>query len=414
MRFSSQIPLFRSISRISIAGIGSFARFRSQNRFFIGCFRERSSLGSQNRNGSRTCSLSRRSIMCADLVDNGLLPFAAAAHDIFNMRTNRRSMVTWDSDDDGEITNNFDLFYSTSKGKNISDKDICSAYIEMLCSSGNLAEAVSLLRHLQNRQTHVSLNVYNILLSLAAEANNFSLFSKIFKYLLTSKVPPDFTSYCNVAKAFQKVDDSELLLKFIRDVSEITCDREPTVVNRIVFAVGDSGQIDKSLMIFEELKKIQFDVNVVTFNTVLGILGRSGQVDRMLSEFTQMKDLGYSPDLVTYNTVINCLRRMGKFGLCKDFAREMFEKGINMDLRTYTAVIDGLGRAGHVEEALNMFSEMKKSQQPSIYIYRALISDLKRAGKFELALNLSEEMNSTSSKLIGPKDFKPKQKVKMS
>lgn len=127
-----------------------------------------------------------------------------------------------------------------------------------------------------------------------------------------------------------------------------------------------------------------------------------------------MKDLGYSPDLVTYNTVINCLRRMGKFGLCKDFAREMFEKGINMDLRTYTAVIDGLGRAGHVEEALNMFSEMKKSQQPSIYIYRALISDLKRAGKFELALNLSEEMNSTSSKLIGPKDFKPKQKVKMS
>lgn len=59
MRFSSQIPLFRSVSRISIAGIGSFARFRSQNRFFIGCFRERSSLGSQNRNGSRTCSLSR-------------------------------------------------------------------------------------------------------------------------------------------------------------------------------------------------------------------------------------------------------------------------------------------------------------------------------------------------------------------
>uniref|UniRef100_A0A6V7QRH3 Pentatricopeptide repeat-containing protein n=1 Tax=Ananas comosus var. bracteatus TaxID=296719 RepID=A0A6V7QRH3_ANACO len=266
MRFSSQIPLFRSVSRISIAGIGSFARFRSQNRFFIGCFRERSSLGSQNRNGSRTCSLSRRSIMCADLVDNGLLPFAAAAHDTFNMRTNRRSMVTWDSDDDGEITNNFDLFYSTSKSKNISDKDICSAYIEMLCSSGNL-EAVSLLRHLQNRQTHVSLNVYNILLSSAAEANNFSLFSKIFKYLLTSKVSLILLLTAMLQRLFR----------------------------RIVFAVGDSGQIDKSLMIFEELKKIQFDVNVVTFNTVLGILGRSGQVDRMLSEFTQMKDLGYSP-----------------------------------------------------------------------------------------------------------------------
>ncbi|KAL6620433.1 hypothetical protein ACP70R_035572 [Stipagrostis hirtigluma subsp. patula] len=287
-----------------------------------------------------------------------------------------------------------------------------TAYVERLCRSGNLPDAVKVLRHLRYEQAHVGLHTFNMLLQHTAEANNFILFSKVFRYLLVSKLAPDSTSYVNVAKALQKLDDCELILKFVREILEITHDREPTVINRIIFATAKYGHVDKSLIIFEELKKDRSNLDVVTFNTILDMLGKAGRVDQMLHEVRLMEELGHPPDIVTYNTVINCLRRLGKLDQCKVFAGEMSERGITPDLRTYTALIDSFGRAGHITDALEMFDQMKNSHKPSIYVYRALISNLKKAGRFELAQKLSEEMNSSASDLLGPEDLKQKLKGK--
>uniref|UniRef100_A0A0E0A0S9 Pentacotripeptide-repeat region of PRORP domain-containing protein n=1 Tax=Oryza glumipatula TaxID=40148 RepID=A0A0E0A0S9_9ORYZ len=310
--------------------------------------------------------------------------------------------------DDDEVLEAFNRDCCTNAGAGVLDDSASTAYVEKLCISGNLPDAVQILRHLHDRKIHVGLGTFNLLLEQTGEVNNFVLFAKVFRYLLLSKIAPDLTSYTNVAKALQKLDDYELILKFVRQVMEITHDRDPTVMNRIVFTTAKYGQIDKCLIIFEELKKDQRGLDVVTFNTILDMLGKAGRVDQMLQEVKLMDELGHSPDIVTYNTVINCLRRLGRLDQCKIFAREMVERGIDPDLRTYTALIDIFGRAGHITEALEMFDQMKRSHQPSIYVYRALISDLKKAGQFELAQKLSEEMKTSASELLGPEDFKQK------
>ncbi|TVU19880.1 hypothetical protein EJB05_36058, partial [Eragrostis curvula] len=297
---------------------------------------------------------------------------------------------------------------STTTASNASDDSACTAYVEKLCRSGNLLDAVRVLRHLGDEQRHVGLHTFNMLLQQTAEANIFALFTKVFRYLLLSKLAPDENSYINVAKALQKLDDCELILKFIGEILEITHDRDPTVMNRIIFATAKYGNIDKCLIIFQELKKDRSRLDVVTFNTILDALGKAGRVDQMLHELNVMEEHGHSPDVVTYNTIINCLRRLGQLHMCKRFATEMFSKGITPDLRTHTALIDSLGRAGHIADALEMFEKMKKSHQPSIYVYRALISNAKKAGQYELAQKLSEEMNSSASDLLGPEHFKQK------
>ncbi|KAJ6841803.1 SPX domain-containing membrane protein-like [Iris pallida] len=322
-----------------------------------------------------------------------------------------RLFTTKGSVNQQEVMKAFQHFLSSvTDVTTLSMKEMCNIYIENLVRSGNLTDSVYLLGYLHSREIHLDLITYNILLNAASEANSFDIFAEIFKKLLLSSMPPDFTSYVNAAKAFHKMSDTNQLLKFIRDVSEITTDREPTVMNRIIFITAKSGQLDKSLLLFTELKNLKARMDTVTFNTVLLMLGRAGIVDQMLSEFRLMKDLGHSPDIITYNTLINCLRRLGRFDMCKDFAKEMVERGINFDLRTYTALIDAFGRAGHVNDAMRIFSEMRKSQCPSVYVYRAMISNLRKAGKFELALNLLEDMNSNTVKLIGPEEFKRKKK----
>ncbi|KAI5022226.1 hypothetical protein ZWY2020_058956 [Hordeum vulgare] len=277
-------------------------------------------------------------------------------------------------------------------------------------SVADLTEVAGILRRLRDEQISLGLSTFNLLLKRACEADDFALFAKVFRHLLLSKAAPDLTSYMCVARAIGGLDDSELLLGFVREVLEITNGRGPTVANRIVFAVGTYGHLDKCLIVFEELKKDRRCLDVVTFNTVLDMLGKVGRVDEMLCEVKLMEELGISPDIVTYNTVINCLRRLGRLGLCKSFAREMFERGISPDLRTYTALIDCFGRAGHIADALEAFEQMKKSHQPSIYVYRALISDMKKAGRFELAEKLADEMNSSAPDLLGPEDFRQKSK----
>ncbi|RLM97719.1 pentatricopeptide repeat-containing protein [Panicum miliaceum] len=315
-----------------------------------------------------------------------------------------------DNDDDYEAIEAFKHYCSTTASSSASDASASTAYVEKLCKSGNLLDAVRVVRHLRDEQIHVSLHTFNMLLQQAAEANGFALFAKVFRYLLLSKLAPDSTSYMNVAKALQKLDGCELILKFVREILEITQDRDPTVMNRIIFATAKYGDIDKSLIIFEELKKDRTSLDVVTFNTILDMLGKAGRVDQMLHEVKLMEELGHYPDIVTYNTIINCLRRLGRLDLCKRFAGEMLERGVNPDLRTYTALINSFGQAGHITEALEMLDEMKMSHKPSVYVYRALISDLKKAGQFELAQKLSEEMNSSASDLFGPEDFKQKNK----
>lgn len=302
-------------------------------------------------------------------------------------------------------------FVSSANDETVSRKKLYSSYIEKLCESGNIADAVLVLKHLRDRNIHVDINSYNIVLATLCKDDQFDVFSEIFRTLLLSRLPPDSTSYDSVAKALCKASEPDLL-KFIGEVAEITFNRDPTVINRIIFVAAESGQITKSTKIFEVMKNLNLKMDTVTFNTVLACLGRAGQVDKMLAEFSSMKDLGYIPDAITYNTLVNCLRRLGRLELCKLFAQEMLDKGFEMDLQTYTALIDVLGRAGHVRDAMRMFDELKKLHNPSIYVYRSLISNLKKAGKFDIALDLWEEMNSPNSKLIGPKDFKEKKKWK--
>ncbi|MQM05701.1 hypothetical protein Taro_038513 [Colocasia esculenta] len=303
------------------------------------------------------------------------------------------------------VEETFDLFLSTIK-EHCPIKDVCHSYVEELCRSGKLQDVKHLLGHFRTRHIHPSLKTYNYLLAAASEVNDFSLVCYVFKDLLHSRSPPDLSSYTILVKSFNKVDNPQAILGFTLELSEITADKDPTVMNRIIFILGKVGQIDTALMIYEGLKNHNCKMDTVTFNTVLALLGKVGQLNRMLSEFSLMKELGHTPDFVTYNTIINSLRRFGRLDLCSLFIKEMSDKGIELDVLTYTAIIDGFGRAGRTEDAVRVLDEMKKFRlQPSIYVYRALIDNLKKSGKLDLANRLLEEMKSVASKLLGPRDI---------
>ncbi|PON95186.1 Pentatricopeptide repeat [Trema orientale] len=320
---------------------------------------------------------------------------------------NSRSFTTKTSPNEEEVVLN-EIFAATATGDALrSTSEICNAYIDKLCRSGNLSAAARFLKSLHDKHVFIGSNAYEALLAAASKKNDIGLVSQVFIDAIGSSEPWPPTSYLYIAKAFAKTNDYTRLFRFIKDVVELTFP-SLKVLNRIILAFAEYRQIDQALLIFNQIKSLKCKPDLIMYNVILDILGRAGRVDKMLHEFSSMKEAGISPDVVSYNTLLNSLKKVGRVDICAVHFKEMGDNRIQPDLLTYTALIDCFGRSGNVEESLRLYNEMKARQiRPSIYIYRSLVNNLRKMGKLELAMSLLKEMNScTRSDLAGPKDFK--------
>lgn len=305
--------------------------------------------------------------------------------------------------------------YSTeaSPGIKIVTKEVLKEFLAAVkntpASSANVYSYTDkVLNILNDKNIVVSLDAYNLILEEAS--HDIDLTCQVFKKLLLSCKSPSATSCLKFAKAFTKEKDCVELLRFLEEISEImSSSTSSSFINKIIFAFAKCGQKDKSLVIFDHLRRQRYGPDLVTYNIVLDILGHMGRVDEMLNVFSSIKDTGLIPDTVSYNTLMNGLRKVGRFDVCFVYYKEMTDNGIEPDLLTYTVLIEIFGRSGSVEDSLKYFKEMKKKGiLPSVFIYRSLIQNLNKTGKVELAKELLEELNSSSTCLAGPGDFKRK------
>ncbi|PPD69498.1 hypothetical protein GOBAR_DD33626 [Gossypium barbadense] len=327
---------------------------------------------------------------------------------------NYNSLATQAARDDEGMADEFlNQILATYRNAPNSSKERCNAYVHKLCKAGNLSTAIRLLQSLRDNNIFIP-NAYNTLLAAAAERNQVDLSFRIFKDLLVFHGPLTLTCYLNLARACADTNDCTALIRYVKQVSDLAFPNNMIVINRIIFAFGECRQIEKALLVFNQIKGFGCKPNVITYNTILDILGRAGRVDEMVLEFTSMKEAGFVPDFITYNTLLNNLRRVGRLDMCLVFFREMDDSGVEPDLLTYREMIEAFGRSGNTREALRLFNDMKQRKiRPSIYIYRSLVDILKKAGKVDLAMSISQEMNSSTPDLFGSKDFKRKRILDM-
>ncbi|CAI9090384.1 OLC1v1025147C2 [Oldenlandia corymbosa var. corymbosa] len=182
-----------------------------------------------------------------------------------------------------------DQILSEKKNSSESTVKICEAHVDRLCSGGHLRTAARLVQSLRDKEIPLSLRTYNRLLEAAVEQGDFDILSQSFKCQLLSSnsVPPK--SFRIIANAFEKKYDDALLLKFVKEVSELALSRIVTIMNQMIYGFGDCRQVDKALLLFEHMKAFKCEPDLVTYNTILLLLGRCGRIDDMLDQFASMK-----------------------------------------------------------------------------------------------------------------------------
>ncbi|MFQ6652723.1 hypothetical protein Gotur_027843 [Gossypium turneri] len=132
-----------------------------------------------------------------------------------------------------------------------------------------------------------------------------------------------------------------------------------------------------------KMMKLGVGPDVVTLFTLINGLCNQSKICEAVSLFDKMIGHGYRPNLIVYSTILN--------GLCK-----MEERGFEPDIIAYNTVIDCLCKNGLLNEALNLFSEVKvKGIRPDIFT--CLIHAMSNSVQKETARLLNEMMDNNIS-----------------
>ena len=98
-------------------------------------------------------------------------------------------------------------------------------------------------------------------------------------------------------------------------------------------------------------------------------------------------------DTVTFSTLITGLGNAGRIDEALELFEEMKRGEISRNTVTFSTLITGLGNAERIDAALKLFEEMKMEEIPrNTVTFNTLITGLGKAGRIDAALKLFVEM----------------------
>ncbi|MCO5569746.1 hypothetical protein L7F22_023461 [Adiantum nelumboides] len=140
------------------------------------------------------------------------------------------------------------------------------------------------------------------------------------------------------------------------------------------------------------LRTLRLDPQSMTprsFHVLLTGYGWAGMIDKAVETLESM----HSPDSSHFVCVLNILDEEKIFNALPRVREKMRQVGIYPSMEMYNKVIWGLCVAGHKEEALNLFEEMKgRGQSPGVESYRILLSMFSKSSQALEVLNIFNEL----------------------
>ncbi|PON51571.1 hypothetical protein PanWU01x14_215080 [Parasponia andersonii] len=207
----------------------------------------------------------RQTLLCSKAVPELSTPGNSASILLFqnpiSLKPSRRNCNAAPLNEEEKIILNEIFAAIATENASKSASEICTAYIDKLCRSGNLSATARFIKSLHDENIFISSNAYDVLLAAASEKNDIGLISEVFIDAIGSPESLSATSYLHIAKAFAKTNDCTQLFRFIKDVVELTLPSSK-FLNRIIFFFGEYRQIDQALLISDQIKSLKCNIQI--------------------------------------------------------------------------------------------------------------------------------------------------------
>jgi len=158
------------------------------------------------------------------------------------------------------------------------------------------------------------------------------------------------------------------------------------------------GDIEEAMRVFESEIKAKVPANSVdSWNAIIAAGARQGENMKALAIYEEMILLGnVSPDLVTFLAVLPACGKVGALTKGKEIHSLILKKGIPITDFLGAALINMYGQTGALDEAVNLFAEMKRSESGGVSVWTAMISAYGEHKCIKEVLDLFDEIASHS------------------
>ncbi|KAK8613458.1 hypothetical protein V6N13_101220 [Hibiscus sabdariffa] len=171
----------------------------------------------------------------------------------------------------------------------------------------------------------------------------------------------------------------------------------------IIKGLCRSGNFRLAVVLLIKMKgNGSFEPNVVCYNTIIDGFCKEKQMDKSLIIFQDMLDRKIEPNVVTFGSLINGFCSIGQWDEAKRLLSAMVNKGISPNVYILNALIAPLCKDGKIQEAISLINLMtQKGTKPNAVTYNMLIHSLCKFGGEVIKGDSNSGTNDSYRTMIG-------------
>ncbi|KAF5811567.1 putative tetratricopeptide-like helical domain superfamily [Helianthus annuus] len=247
-------------------------------------------------------------------------------------------------------------------------------------------------------------NVRNIVLDLLLKSERFDDARQLLDEMLEpdAKFPPNEITLNIVFPVLLRRDWGNRTDDFIGLVPKFGVHGvfpNKLLLTKLITKLCRSCRNEKAWDLLHELMKFG-KVEAAPCNALLSGLARERDYKKINVLLKEMKENEIKPDIVTYGMVVNHLCKSRRVDEALDMFKQMKEgsDGISVkpDVILYNTLIDGLCKVGRQEEGAALMKQMRLEDNciPNVVTYNCLIDGFCKSGEIERSQELFDEMNN--------------------
>ncbi|KAI8141630.1 hypothetical protein BJV82DRAFT_618510 [Fennellomyces sp. T-0311] len=265
---------------------------------------------------------------------------------------------------------------------------------------------------------------YNTFIASYVKENRFQNALDVFHKMIEHGVEPDIYSYSIVLDTLVKdqTQPPEAPFEFYETIKEQGFKPDVVIYTSLISACAKQQDMNRALMILEEMQTFDVKPNIYTFNSILSLLSRKQHIDSDDAEraavlWDKMEELKVKPDTRSFNMHMSILSRLvrpvekvnrnvwktdGRNGVTmSEYAQKMLKLYRSMrrrarpDFASHTIVINTLVASGHLRQAMQVYADAKATGiKLPVSVYNEIMSALDKAKQVSQVLNIWHDMKS--------------------
>ncbi|CAN0896993.1 Pentatricopeptide repeat-containing protein At1g09900 [Linum grandiflorum] len=273
-----------------------------------------------------------------------------------------------------------------------------SVLAKSLCDSGEVDNALKLLRRMQSEEGCVNPDVYmyTIVMNAVFRKGRFEQGMKLLDEMRINGVEPDSITCHTVVNAMCKQGRLDEAIKLVTTSGSsshglIPCTESYNAILNILCSAD--RLVDAAKLLADMCDRRGYSPSAITFRILIRTLCSKSLAYRAITLLESMPEFGCKPDVYHYNPIIACLCRERKMEMVIECLEVMISRGCYPHIVIFNTLLAGLCLHGSADAAVELFNELRASRYCTANLgsYNIMIEGLSRLGRASQALKLLDE-----------------------